>query len=401
MNEHADWIVKAIDTIAKTAIKGNEYWRATYTPQDADAVFQLKKYMEEAGMETYFDAVGNLFGKIPGRIPDTILSGSHRDTVRHGGKYDGMLGILTSIRAVSSLIQELGQPKKSIEVVALCEEESSRFPTNYLGSRHICGLLKEEELQDTDDTGVSLREAIKNAGYLQEPLSTGREDLCHFVELHIEQGGLMEYEEKQIGVVSAIVGLFTGEIVFKGHQNHAGTTPMRLRKDPVPVATEYICRLHQWAKQYQDDVVCTVGKINVQPGNANVIGESVSISFDIRSAKQKYLDEAQAVTEQLKRALQGDIEICIYTSCMESPVSLDMNGIHIIETLAEKQGASWKTMVSGAGHDSQIMAQKYKTNMIFVPSVNGISHSTQEYTKPEDIQVGCELLKAFLKELAW
>ncbi|MDD6042788.1 MAG: Zn-dependent hydrolase [Eubacteriaceae bacterium] len=401
MNNHSEWIVQAIETVGKTALRDTEYWRATYTPQDKDAVSVLNNYMKEAGMETYFDAVGNLFGRIPGRCSDTVLCGSHRDTVRQGGKYDGMLGILTAIRSVSSLNKELGQPEKSIEVVALCEEESSRFPTSYLGSRHICGLLKEEELLDLDDSGMSLGEAIRDAGYYYGQLSNGRTDITNFVELHIEQGGLMEYEKKQIGIVSAIVGLFTGEIVFKGQQNHAGTTPMRLRKDPVPVAAEFIYRLNLWAKKYQDNLVCTVGKIDRKPGNSNVICDDVSITFDIRSAEQKYLDEANTILNDLKKQLDEHVDIAIDITCNESPVSLDSDGIHILEKLVKEYDYSWKPMVSGAGHDSQIMAQKYKTNMIFVPSVNGISHSTKEFTKAEDIQAGCEIMKAFIKELAW
>ena len=188
-------------------------------------------------MEVYFDAVGNLFGRLPGKDSQVIMTGSHRDTVRHGGKYDVMLGILTGLKAAASLYGQLGKPEKTVEVVAICEEESSRFPlSSYAGSCHISGQLQEEDLQVTDGDGISMREAMEKAGYLREALSAGRKDLEHFVELHIEQGGLLEDQEKQVGIVTSIVGLFAGEVIFTGHQNHAGTTPMYLRKDPMPLA---------------------------------------------------------------------------------------------------------------------------------------------------------------------
>lgn len=329
------------------------------------------------------------------------MSGSHRDTVRHGGKYDGMLGILTAIRAVRTLALELGKPKYTVEVAALCEEETSRFPTSYLGSRHICGTLLDEELNDQDTDGISLGNAMKKAGYLHESLSKGRDDLEHFIELHIEQGGVLEYKEKQIGVVTSIVGLLSGEVYLKGHQNHAGTTPMRQRKDPMPVAAEFIYRLNKWAQNYLDDMVCTVGRLEVKPGNVNVIPENVMFTFDIRSSKPERAQEALQVIDNLKKELEGNIEIEIILPCNEPPTALDSEGADLLEKVAQDCALSYKRMVSGAGHDSQIIAQKYKTNMIFVPSVDGISHSTKEFTKAEDIEAGYTVLKEYLKQLAW
>lgn len=401
MEKDAKWITDAIEEVGKTAIKGNEYWRATYTVEDKNAVAVLKKYMEEAGFETYFDAVGNLFGKIPGKNEKVIMSGSHRDTVRHGGKYDGMLGVLTAIRAAGDLAAELGKPEYTVEVAALCEEETSRFPTSYLGSRHICGTLLDEELNDLDADGISLGDAMKKSGYLQEALSKGRDDLEHFVELHIEQGGVLEYEEKQIGIVTSIVGLLSGEVYLKGHQNHAGTTPMRQRRDPMPVAAEFIYRLNKWAQNYLDDMVCTVGRLEVKPGNVNVIPENVMFTFDIRSSIPERAQEALQVIDNLKKELEDNIEIEVVLPCNEPPTALDFEGTDLLEKVTRDCNLSYKRMVSGAGHDSQIIAQKYKTNMIFVPSVDGISHSTKEFTKTEDIEAGYVVLKEYLKQLAW
>jgi len=402
MREDTKWIINAIEAAGKTAVSGGEYWRATYTEQDKAVVELLKRYMEEGGMTVSFDAVGNLFGRIKGKQKEVIMSGSHRDTVRCGGKYDGILGVLTAVKAVSSLYAQYGRPEKTVETVAFCEEESSRFPTSsYLGSSHLCGEFKEEDLKAVDGNLITLEQAMKEAGYLTGALSGGREDLERFVELHIEQGAVLEDKKKQIGVVTSIVGLFSGEVIVTGHQNHAGTTPMYLRKDPMPAAAEYICRLHKWAEKYRDDLVCTVGKITAQPGNANVIAEKVAFTFDIRSADGEKIKEAEKVLMELKEELSGGVSLEVVIACNEPPVQLAPDGIAVLDKLAEERGLAYENMVSGAGHDSQVIGQKYKTNMIFVPSVDGISHNTAEYTKEEDIEAGYLLLRDYLKELAW
>ena len=156
MKQGIEWLLEAVETAAQTGFKDNgEYWRATYTKEDAKVLKFLKKSMEEAGMTTYFDNIGNLFGRIEGKTDEVFMAGSHRDTVRQGGKYDGILGVLTAIRSVGDLYKEYGQPEKTVEVVATCEEESSRFNLNYVGSRYMCGYVKEDELKEKDSEGIS------------------------------------------------------------------------------------------------------------------------------------------------------------------------------------------------------------------------------------------------------
>lgn len=402
MRKETEWITNAIEEAAKTADRDGEYWRAAYTAQDRRVTELLTDYMKAGGMEVYTDAIGNLFGRVRGRSEETVMSGSHRDTVRRGGKYDGMLGILTAVKAISSLYEELGQPEKTIEAAALCEEESSRFPgSSYPGSSHLCGLLTSEDLKTADSEGITMEEAAKAAGYLQQPLSHGRQQLAHFVELHIEQGGLLENRNRQVGIVTSIVGLFAGEIIFRGRQNHAGTTPMYMRNDPVPAAAAYIHSLHRWAEQYTEDTVCTVGSIRTMPGNSNVIASEVIISFDIRSAEKERIAEAEKILYRLAEEAPRGIETQVRISCSEPPVRLDEEGIGRLKMLAEKRNLSCEVMLSGAGHDSQVIAQKYPVNMIFVPSVCGISHNPAEFTEAADIEAGYLLLRDYLKELAW
>ncbi len=402
MNKELAWILNAIEAAGETGMKEDVYWRATYTAQDAAVVELLQSYMEEGGMTVSFDAAGNLFGTISGTEAEGIMAGSHRDTVRQGGKYDGMLGILTALRAAASLYERYGRPRRTLKIAAICEEESSRFTTsNYIGSSHICGLVTEEMLQVTDDEGIPMETAMKEAGYLQEPLRRECEELSHFVELHIEQGGVLEAAQLQTGIVTSIVGLYSGEVTFTGQQNHAGTTPMYLRQDPMPVCADFICKLQAWAMQYQQELVCTVGKIVAEPGNANVIAEKVTCTFDIRSENLQRLEEAEAILQRLTEALQGTVSVALHIACQEPPVQLDADGVQTLERLATARGLSYRKMASGAGHDSQVISQHVKTNMIFVPSVSGISHNPNEYTKPADIEAGYLLLKDYLKELAW
>lgn len=399
--EDTQWLLNAVEALAQTAVSGGEYWRATYTDQDRKAVALLKEYMEQGGMETGFDAVGNLFGTVPGASGEVIMAGSHRDTVRHGGKYDGILGVLTALAAVRSLYAELGRPRKTVRVAALCEEESSRFPVSYLGSRYLCGELRGEELDKCDRQGVVLRDAMRSAGYLKVPFGSDARKPGRFVELHIEQGGVLEHERTQIGIVQSIVGWYEGEMIFRGRQNHAGTTPMALRLDPMPVACDFVCRLHRWAATHSGDMVCTVGRIEAQPGNTNVIPGSVRVSLDIRSADRARLDEARLVLERLRAELSGGVEITLATQCDEPPAPLDREGAGLLTQIAGELGLSHRPMVSGAGHDSQVMARHVPTNMIFIPSAGGISHSTDESSSPGDIAAGYALLREYLRRMAW
>lgn len=400
MNQELKWIEQAINQLAETGKKDDFYWRATYTSEDRKATALLQKWMEEAGFQTYFDAVGNLYGRIDGKSDRVFLTGSHRDTVANGGKYDGALGIITAIAAGGALYRAYGTPEMTLEVAALCEEEGSRYLSGYTGSRAIIGALSDADLQEMDENGISLQEALEACGYYKGALPKPRENVSQFLELHIEQGGVLEQTENKVGVVTAIVGLLVGDIIFCGEQNHAGTTPMALRRDPVPATAAFIDRLNKWALSKGSNLVCTVGDITVSPGKSNVIAGQVKLTFDIRAGNQALLDEAR---EKIETLLE---EFTIYTpkvtyACQETPVPMDECGVRRLAALAEKQGAAWMEIASGAGHDSQIIGQRIKTNMIFVPSQNGVSHSPDEFTALEDIADGYALLKSYLSEAVW
>lgn len=400
MQKEMDWIENAIDALAVTARRNDEYWRASYTREDAAGAALLEKWMSEKGFQTRYDAVGNLYGRVEGLSEETILIGSHRDTVKNGGKFDGALGILVGIEAAASLLQEKGKPQKSVEVAALCEEEASRFLTGYVGSRAIVGELERKNLEELDADGMTLAEAMVESGYYQGELPPARSDVSQFLELHIEQGAVLENRQKKVGIVTAIVGLFAGEISFFGEQNHAGTTPMSQRKDPVPTAAAFIQQFDHWAKEKADQITCTFGNIVVEPGKSNVIADKVIVTFDIRSGSRDLLREAEIKINSIL-AKQGNVNTKICIACQDPPVDMNEEGIILLQHLAEEKNLSYLKMSSGAGHDSQIIAPKIRTNMIFVPSRGGISHSPLEYTDLDDLRQGYTLMKAYIEAVAW
>ena len=401
-NEELAWIENALDCLHETGKMGSLHWRATYTEEDQKALKLLEQWMREKDLEVFYDDIGNLFGKIEGEQDRIVLTGSHRDTVKNGGKDDGALGIICAIAAAGSLYAELGKPKKNVEVVAFGEEEGSRFLSGYLGSRYLVGQLSDDILQERDANGITLTEAIRHAGFSgkRAQKSPQMQEVERFIELHIEQGGVLEQSGEQVGLVTSIVGLLIGKITIEGHQNHAGTTPMHLRKDPVTRAAQFITEMNQWAMTYGEAVTCTFGEIQVFPNKSNVIAGSVSLSFDIRSTSPAILQEAQTRIKNLQQQEDG-FRYTLEFAAPDDPAQMDEDGLKLLEETAKSLHLSYRKMHSGAGHDAEMLAQKIKTNMIFVPSVGGISHSPLEYSKPDDIGRGYLLLKAFLREIAW
>lgn len=401
-NEELAWIENALDCLHETGKMGSLHWRATYTEEDQKALKLLEQWMREKDLEVFYDDIGNLFGKIEGEQDRIVLTGSHRDTVKNGGKYDGALGVICAIAAAGSLYAELGKPKKSVEVVAFGEEEGSRFLSGYLGSRYFVGQLSDDILQERDANGITLIEAIRQAEFSGKKTQKlpQMQEVERFIELHIEQGGVLEQSGEQVGLVTSIVGLLIGKITIEGHQNHAGTTPMHLRKDPVTKAAQFITEMNQWVMAYGEAVTCTFGEIQVFPNKSNVIAGSVSLSFDIRSTSPAILQEAQTRIKNLQQQEDG-FRYTLEFAAPDAPAQMDEAGLKLLEEAARKLHLSYRKMHSGAGHDAEMLAQKIKTNMIFVPSVGGISHSPLEYSKPDDIGRGYLLLKAFLREIAW
>src|SRR5205823_13002350 len=256
-----------------------------YSPTWAEARKQLAEWIRTAGLEVREDAVGNLFGRLSGTDDTrTILSGSHIDTVKLGGKFDGALGVLAALVALQTLREQVGKPQRSLEMVALCEEEGSRFPAHYWGTRGILGLIQPEELDtQRDDDGVSIAKAMRAAGFPPERYHEAqRHDLEAFLELHIEQGRILYDEKVDIGIVESLTGNQRLLITVEGRADHAGTTPMDLRRDALQGAALMAVEITRMVEREGRPAVVTMGMWDVRPGATNVIAEFVRFPVDLR-----------------------------------------------------------------------------------------------------------------------
>ena len=381
--------------------------RLLYSQAWLEAQHALKNKMDEMKLQTYFDSVGNLFGRLPGTEKNdrTILTGSHIDTVVDGGKYDGAFGIIASFVAVLRLFETYGYPKKTIEVVSFCEEEGSRFPLTFWGSRNICGHYTLDRVKGIMDAeGRSFLDAMKFAGFDPHAYTPPvRRDIERFIEMHIEQGMVLEKNQNQVGIVSHIVGQRRYTIQLKGESNHAGTTPMQYRKDAVTAASRLISFLTEKTNEVDTGLVATVGRLQVKPNVPNVVAGQVEFSLDIRhhqeSVIEHYCGEIFAEFERVTNNLE--IELFISQWMDVKPVQMDVQMGELARKIAEQKNIRYQSIISGAGHDAQVFGEVCPTTMLFVPSHQGISHSPSEFTKLDDLEVGIDLLTEVLYKLAY
>ena len=402
-------IISLIDWLSQYGYdpEGGGITRLLYTKEWLEAQKGLKQLMDGKGFRTYYDEVGNLFGRLDGSIikDETILTGSHIDTVVNGGKLDGQLGIIGGIIATEYLNKMFGKPLRNIEVVSMAEEEGSRFPYTFWGSRNIVGTIKKEVVEDlTDIDGISFIDAMRNAGFdFKDEGNLGRKDIKAFVELHVEQGGVLEIEQKSIGIVEHIVGQKRFAIEVTGQANHAGTTPMGYRRDALYGASKMISEIMGLAVTYKDPLVATVGRIEIIPNTTNVVPGKVIFTLDIRHTDKvimdRYADQVLLRIKDIAKNMNLGIVINNYMNCL--PISMDTGLVYKIRDICEKKGHNYKIMHSGAGHDAQIFAKTIPTAMIFLPSHNGISHSPEEFTEAQDLLEGIKTLVEILYLLAY
>ena len=381
--------------------------RLLYSKPWVQAQHAMKERMERAGFDTYFDSVGNLFGRLQGTDVQSkaVLTGSHIDTVVDGGKYDGAYGVIASFLAVQRLYQKFGPPRKSIEVVSFCEEEGSRFPLTFWGSRNIRGIYNLEHVSGiTDTNGIDFLSAMKEAGFDPDSYVTPvRNDIDRFVEIHIEQGMILEKNSKEIGVVSHIVGQRRYTVTVQGESNHAGTTPMYYRRDALHAASVFIAHLTKAAKESGPDLVSTVGKLEVKPNVPNVVAGEVVFSLDIRHYEAEVLDSYCQEVFSTIRKLAGELGVVVEISQWMDvfPVKMDEEMNQVVREVAWKKNIRFQEMISGAGHDAQVFGEMIPTCLIFVPSKDGISHSPKEFTNVSDLEKGIDVLTEVLYRLAY
>lgn len=385
--------------------------RLLYDNAWSEAQHALAKQMADKGLVPAFDQAGNLYGTLSSKesvssaqdgvtVPYSIVTGSHIDSVVHGGKYDGAYGIVAGILALEYLHKHFGRPQRTLQVVSLCEEEGSRFPFAYWGSRSITGVTALEEVQHLlDQQGVSFSEAILGAGFGPDRgLKPAAQTYGAFIELHIEQGQVLERHSRSIGIVSDIVGQRRYSITVKGEANHAGTTPMSWRKDALAGAADMIVAVRRIALRTGEPFVATVGRITAEPGVGNVVAAKATFSLDIRHVRQEILDRCwQKMLQAFSRIaakehlrLEWDEHLSVTPTPMNEKIQRD------IQEICEREQISYLHMPSGAGHDSQIFQPACPTAMIFVPSQQGISHNPREFTTETDLMNGFRVLVRLL-----
>ena len=386
---------------------GGGAYRPLYSDVWAKACGQVEQWLKDAGLVVRRDAVGNIWGRFDpsGGGGKAVVTGSHIDTVRHGGRLDGALGITAGLAALRAVIEARGKPKRPLELLVVCEEEGSRFATNFWGSRAIIGAIAPGEADSvTDAAGVTLASAMRERGLAPAAISSAaRDDLGAFVELHIEQGSILETERVPLAVVTAIAGAVHLEVVVTGRPDHAGTTPMDLRRDALAGAAAMIQAVQSIAAALGRPAVATVGKIRVEPDQINVVPGRVTFTVDLRHAD---LGGRRALEERIRSlcetiASERTLGIDVRTLHERPPVPMDGAVRQVLERAATEAGIVPAGLVSGAGHDAQVLAARCAVGMLFVPSIGGRSHCPEETTDPAHVALGTRVLARALELLAY
>lgn len=381
--------------------------RTVYSPEWTAASQLYAQWCTEAGLETWMDAVGNVWGRLAGEQPGkSIVSGSHIDSQTPGGRYDGILGALSALIAIRALKEQFGEPRRNIECVAFCEEESSRFPSaNFWGSRAITGRIGPT---DPDRTigfgGETIAEAMRQVGLDPARIPDARrEDIGAFLELHIEQGPILEHANLPVAVVTGITGIRHYQVELRGTQNHAGAFPMDLRRDPMAgfaeIASGVVNTAHRWGRP----AVTTVGRVVAKPNATAVIPDRVTFTVDARHPDQDMCGKLYDTHETMMREVAARRNLGVDWKVMidHPAVPSDPELVELLVDAAATQHVPVMRMASGAGHDSQQMALIAPMAMIFVRSKDGRSHTPDEYSSIEDIVAGIKVLAAGLHRLAY
>lgn len=391
-----DRLEKRITELAQFGIQENgETERVAFSDADLAAQKWVISQLKEMGIETHIDFAGNIIGirKGTNASKKPISFGSHIDRVPHGGNYDGCVGSMAALEVLKVLDENNVKTKHPLEIIIFSNEEGG-----VVGSRAIAGQLNKTAFPVKNSTGYTIGEGMMRLGGDTTRLADvarKKGDVAAFLELHIEQGGILEKENLDIGIVEGIVGLKWWNVEFNGFANHAGTTPMNARQDALLAAAKFIIAVNEIATSFVGAQVATVGRISAEPGAPNVIPGKVVSSLEIRDLSSEVIEKVYQEIE--KRALEiskaSGVEIKFYAlDTTADPAIMDSTIQKEIEKSINSLGLSYKFMPSGAGHDAQDMALIAPTGMIFVPSKGGISHSPKEFTSASDMANGANVL---------
>lgn len=396
-------LMKRIMALAEVgAIAGGGCNRLALTDADRDGRDVVVAWMQDLGLEVVVDAVGNIIGTWAVGEGQAVMTGSHIDTVRTGGKYDGNYGVLAGLEVIETCQQAGIVPQRPLAVGIFTDEEGARFAPDMLGSLVYAGGMTTEQAHDVIGIdGARFGDELARIGYLGSVPCPGATPHA-FVELHIEQGPLLEVNEVRIGAVTGVQGISWQEVVIDGQSNHAGTTPMHLRKDPAYAAAELTVFVRQLASRYGGDQVCTVGKIDLHPNLTNVVASRATLTLDVRNTDETILQKAEAEIAVFCTALAEREQVTITRRVLVrfEPVIFHDRVIDMVESAARTRGDSVQRMPSGAGHDAQMLARMCPSGMIFVPSHKGLSHNVNEHTDEADLVAGANILLDVMLQLS-
>jgi N-carbamoyl-L-amino-acid hydrolase len=393
---------RIMDLASIGAIDGGGCARLALTDEDAAGRDLVVGWMHELGMTVTTDVIGNVIGtwNVGKGLP--VMTGSHIDTVRTGGKYDGNLGVLAGLEVIQTLQEASIIPSRPISVGIFTNEEGSRFAPDMLGSLvYVGGLPIEDALDIVGIDGARVGDELERIGYNGATPCPGFAPHA-FVELHIEQGPVLERTNIKIGAVTGVQGISWQEITITGQSNHAGTTPMSMRRDPGYVAAKIAVFLRDLADRYGGHQVCTVGKVDLFPNLVNVIPAKAVMTLDVRNTDENVLAAAEQEISQFIESLSKSegVQVASRALARFEPVVFHPQVIDIVEKASATHSPSVTRMPSGAGHDAQMLARVCPSAMIFVPSVEGISHNPAEFTDPDDLVMGSNILLQVLIELS-
>lgn len=386
---------KRIEEMAQFgALSSGGVKRLTLTPEDKAARDLFKRWMEELGLEIAIDEIGNTFGILKGKNADQYIGiGSHLDSVPTGGRYDGPVGALGALEVVQTLIENNVKLNNTLVVANYTNEEGVRFFPDMMGSlAHVHTEEVNSYLNVKDKSGVTVGEALKKIGY-NGNMKCGAIHYNHFIEIHIEQGPLLEEKHIDIGVVQGVQAIHWLRLILKGKSAHAGTTPLSARKDAFYALSKLSCFARELCFEIDNQLI-TIGSIEVKPNAINVVPEEVVATLDMRNLNDANL---QLAIEQIENFMATDesfahIKVDKEVLVNVPAVSFSESVVDAISESCKHLGYSSLAMYSGAGHDAQILATQFPAAMIFIPSKNGISHAVDEYSSPEQIEKGANVL---------
>jgi allantoate deiminase len=397
--------MRRLDELAQFSSEAGALTRLYLTPQHKAAALQVMAWMREAGMTTRIDAVGNVVGRYEAAVEHApaLLIGSHIDTVRNAGKYDGNLGVIVAIEAVAQLHADGERLPFAIEILAFGDEEGVRFPVTLTGSRAVAGVLDPAALDVEDDDRVSVREALQRFGcnpFDIPDVPRKKQETLGYIEVHIEQGPVLEAENLAVGIVTAINGASRLAIEVTGTAGHAGTVPMRLRRDALAAAAEMILAVERLALGIED-LVATVGRIEALPGAANVIPAHTRFTLDIRSPVDRVRHDAVNALGQEFRSIadRRGLEVSMDSFYEEHAAACAPGLVNAFEAAVTRVGVRAIRLPSGAGHDGLAMASLCPIGMLFVRCAGGVSHNPAESITVEDADLATRVLIDVLRHL--